>query len=135
MSQDPTYSSVQLQLQECFNNLNDLSIKLAGARATLAKMEVEVKELEKAVIDSKEALTFVKKNDVIDMKIYEYSQNRNNAFENSLKDAKIQKLLQESAVKKYGEERVKIVEKYNELETKMKLLGNNVVEMGKYVQQ
>jgi hypothetical protein len=124
-----------LQLQECFNNLNDLSIKLAGARATLAKMEVEVKELEKAVIDSKEALTFVKKNDVIDMKIYEYSQNRNNAFENSLKDAKIQKLLQESAVKKYGEERVKIVEKYNELETKMKLLGNNVVEMGKYVQQ
>lgn len=135
MSQDPTYSSVQLQLQECFNNLNDLYIKLAGARATLAKMEVEVKELEKAVIDSKEALTFVKKNDVIDMKIYEYSQNRNNAFENSLKDAKIQKLLQESAVKKYGEERVKIVEKYNELETKMKLLGNNVVEMGKYVQQ
>jgi hypothetical protein len=124
-----------LQLQECFNNLNDLYIKLAGARATLAKMEVEVKELEKAVIDSKEALTFVKKNDVIDMKIYEYSQNRNNAFENSLKDAKIQKLLQESAVKKYGEERVKIVEKYNELETKMKLLGNNVVEMGKYVQQ
>ena len=122
-----------MQLQECFNNLNDLSIKLAGARVTLAKMEVEVKELEKAAIDSKDALTFVKLNDVIDMKVYEYSQNRNNAFENSLKDAKIQKLLHEAAVKKYGEERLKMLEKYNELETKMKLLGNNVIEMVKYV--
>jgi pyruvate/2-oxoglutarate/acetoin dehydrogenase E1 component len=124
-----------LQLQECFNNLNDLSIKLAGARNTLIKTETEVKELEKAAIDSKEALTFIKKNDVIDMKVYEYSQNRNNAFENSLKDAKIQRLLQEAAVRKYGEERQQLLEKYNELEAKMKLLGNNVIEMVKYGQQ
>lgn len=132
MNQETTYSSVQLQLQEAFNKLNDVSIRLAGAKNALAKIEVEVKELETATTDSKEALDYIKKQDVISMEAYVYAQNRNEAFSKGLGDAKVQKLLKESEIKKTDKERLDLIAEYEALEKKLKSLSNNVIDMVQY---
>ena len=123
------YSTIQLQLQEVFNKINDTSINLAGAKNELIKAEKYIEVLDKGYEEAKAAFQYVKKNDVVSMAAYVDTANRTDAFDKSRTDAKIAKLVWETKVKGVDKDMKGFKTQYAALEAKMKAASNNITNI------
>jgi predicted nucleic acid-binding Zn-ribbon protein len=123
------YSTIQLQLQEVFNKINDTSINLAGARNELIKAEKYIETLDKGYKESKAAFEYVKSNDVVSMSAYVDTANRTDGFDKARTDAKVAKLVWEQKVKGFTKDMKSLKAQYASLEAKMKVASNNVTNI------
>lgn len=123
------YSTIQLQLQEVFNKINDTSINLASARNELIKAEKYIETLDKGYEESKAAFKYVKNNDVVSMSAYVDTANRTEGVDKARTDAKVAKLVWEQKVRGFTKEMASLKAQYAVLEAKMKAAGNNVTNI------
>lgn len=126
-----TYDVLQLKLQELFNSLNDVSIKLAGAKDRVFKVEKELKEVKKALDVAQKDYKKVKEAQIVGLQTFVYSSNLKTTLEMSYRDTKIALLTATKTMNDFIKQKDQLVQEYGQVEAKMKDF-DNVLQFGKH---
>lgn len=122
-----TYNECQIKLQEIFNKLSDLSVKITFAKNEKTKLVKALGAYEKSKVEYNTAYKQIKNSNFIEIPSFKEAVENKNKIENLVTQTKISKLSVEGTIKKLAEE-IKLLNKsYRELEVKQKKALNNVL--------
>ena len=122
------YKDYTIKLQDIFNKMSNLSVKLTGDKNKLLKLKVDIESLKKGKSEYTLAYKETKASDVVEMAAFIEAGKNKDKIEESLANVKLEKAIIDSNISKMKIEMELLKSSYKELEVARGKLSNNIIE-------